>query len=153
MVGVAKKTADFISAGINLGEENPILSLDFSGIGENVYGGSISKAVLNNVIAVCRRKFKREDVVVYLDTDEDEEYNTGIVFTNESIFTWTDSAGSVEEIPYLDIESVDYNDDSVTIQYASSSCSLYLGEDATKEKYPRYMYNFIMDILELQEEN
>lgn len=131
------------------GMNHPILSLNYREIGENVYAGSISKEVLNDVTAVCRRRFRGDDVLVYVDTDENEEYNSGIVFTEDRIFTWTDNEGCIEEVAYADISAVDYNDHSVTISYNGGTCALYLGENAEDEKYSRYMYNFIMDIMEL----
>ena len=58
----------------------------------------------------------------------------------------TDSA----YIPYEQIDQVDFTEDSVIVSYQGISLTIYLGEDAETEKFPRYMYNFIMELLENQ---
>ena len=71
-----------------------VMELDYSSIGPSVYAGNISSSVLSDIMAISRRAFRRQDVIVYVGIDMDE--------------------------------------------------------DAEDEKYPRYMYNFIMDILDYE---
>ena len=130
---------------------NYILSLQYDRIGSSVLAGNILDEILSDLTAICRRCFKKKDVVIYVDTDDEDEMENGIVFTSQGIVSWRMNGNEIHQIPYDKIESVDYDDDEVIIHYAGVSESIYLGEDAEEEKYPRYMYNFIMDILEYDE--
>ncbi len=53
-------------------------------------------------------------------------------------------------IPYSEIERVDFDDTDIIIEHGDTVLSITLGEDAEDERYPRYMYNFIMDILDYE---
>ena len=66
------------------------------------------------------------------------------------IIYWLDSGEEVVRIPYSEIERVDFDDTDIIIEHGDTVLSINLGEDAEDEKYPRYMYNFIMDILDYE---
>lgn len=80
----------------------------------------------------------------------DEEYDEGMVFTGDAIIYWLDSGEEVVRIPYSEIERVDFDDTDIIIEHGDTVLSITLGEDAEDEKYPQYMYNFIMDILDYE---
>lgn len=127
-----------------------MLELDYKNIGPDVsVCGSIGDSVLADISATCRRAFKKDEVVVYVNLDEDDDYDAGIVFTETSLIAWEDGGSVMEKIPYEQITTVDFDDDSVIINYAENNAEIPLGEDAEDEKYPRHMYSFVMDILEL----
>ena len=50
-----------------------VMGLDYSSIGPNVYAGNINSGVLSDIMAVSRRAFKRQDVIVYVGIDMDYE--------------------------------------------------------------------------------
>ena len=113
-----------------------VMELDYSSIGSSVYAGNISSSVLSDIMAISRRAFRRQDVIVYVGIDMDEEYDEGMVFTGDAIIYW--------------LERVDFDDTDIIIEHGDTVHSITLGEDAEDEKYPRYMYNFIMDILDYE---
>lgn len=125
-----------------------ILALDAKNIGPSVMTGKISETVLADVTAICRRRFKKSDVLVLVELSE-EEYESGIVFTDDALYYWEDSGTNVKKIVYETIRTVDFDADSVIIGHAEETTNVFLGDDAVDEKYSRYMYNFIMDILEI----
>ena len=129
-----------------------ITQLNCSRIGETVRFGSFSKGVLTDITAVCRRCFRKEEVIVYVDLDEDEDYEKGIVFTEDAIVVWTDSGDDVEKIEYAEITDADFDENEVII-YHGSTTRIDLGDDAEEEGYSRNMYSFIMDILEFLQED
>ena len=114
-----------------------VMELDYSSIGSSVYAGNISSSVLSDIMAISRRAFRRQDVIVYVGIDMDEEYDEGMVFTGDAIIYWLDSGEEVD-------------DTDIIIEHGDTELSITLGEDAEDEKYPRYMYNFIMDILDYE---
>ncbi|GEM_PF-1057892 len=123
-----------------------ILGLDYDKIAENVVGGVISDSDLSDVTAICRRRFRKNEVLVLVEIEDD--YESGIAFTAKGICSWTDTGSDIDEIAYTDITHVDFDDEYIMISGKGEEISIYLGDDAEEEKYPRYMYNFIMDILE-----
>lgn len=125
--------------------------LDLNMIGPVVISGNLLEGMLNDLTAICRRCFRKKDVIVYVDTDEDEEMECGIVFTANGIVSWRLNGNEIIQIPYTEIDSVDYDEDEVIINHSGVSTELYLGMESREEKYSRYMYNFIMDILEFDE--
>ena len=134
---------------------NYILSLDYDGIGPCVYTDALLEGVLTEVTTICKRCFKKKDVILYVETDEDDdndEIECGIVFTTKEIVEWRMWGKKLVRIPYDQIEKVDYDKDDVLLHYAGAKHALYLGLDAAEEKYPKHMYNFIMDILEYDDE-
>ena len=122
-----------------------VMELDYSSIGPSVYAGNISSSVLSDIMAISRRAFRRQDVIVYVGIDME-----GMVFTGDAIIYWLDSGEEVVRIPYSEIERVDFDDTDIIIEHGDTVLSITLGEDAEDEKYPRYMYNFIMDILDYE---
>lgn len=132
---------------------NYIRGLNYESIADSVFAGTISEDILVNITAVCRRCFKKQDVILFVDLDTDEEYEAGIVFTEKGIFSWTDSGMEIEEISYESITQVDFDDEDIIITHEGETTYINMGEDAEEEKYPRYMYNFIMDILEFDSQD
>lgn len=55
-----------------------------------------------------------------------------------------DTANQVKEA------GTNFDDTDIIIEHGDTVLSITLGEDAEDEKYPRYMYNFIMDILDYE---
>lgn len=109
----------------------------------------LSKCQENNAIAICRRKFKKEEIILFDILDENEEGEEGIVFTETAIYQWCGDTVPVDEIPYDEIIKVDYEGDCVILWLSEDEAvELNCGENAGEEKYTRYMYNFIADILE-----
>mgnify|MGYP000098295865 FL=1 len=120
-----------------------VMELDYSSIGSSVYAGNISSSVLSDIMAISRRAFRRQDVIVYVGIDMDEEYDEGMVFTGDAIIYWLDSGEEVVRIPYSEIERVDFDDTDIIIEHGDTVLSITLGEDAEDEKYPRYYYGYI----------
>jgi len=131
-----------------------VYSLDCASIGSAVYGDGLDESMLSDITAVCRRAFKKKNIVVYVELDSSgEEYEEGIVFTTDSIFNWTDSGSNITGISYSSITKVDYDETDIIIEHEGKTTTISLGADAEDEKYPRHMYSFIMDILEYLESN
>ena len=129
-----------------------VRSLDYDEIGPEVYAGEIRESLLSDISAVCRRAFRKKDVIVYVGVDTcDEDYEEGIVFTTEGIYSWCNNGSSVTQIKYTDITKVDYDETDVLIEHDNTTTRISLGEYAEDEKYPRHMYSFIMDILDYEE--
>ena len=127
-----------------------IFSLDSDHIGSCVIKGSrLSRDFGNTATAVCKRRFKWQDMVVMVVLDEEEEGEAGIVFTEKGIYHWKEDEEFVGEILYEDIAAVGYQGDSVIItNHEDVPLILFCGEDAEEEKYSRYMYNYICDVVE-----
>lgn len=128
-----------------------VRELDYSNIGPDVYAGDIQEELLSDVSAICRRAFKKKDVIVYVGIYDDDDYEEGIVFTIDSIICWTDKGTDVTRIKYSNISKVDYDETDIIIEHENTTTRMSLGEDAEDEKYPRHMYSFIMDILDYEE--
>lgn len=69
----------------------------------------------------------------------------------EGIYSWCNNGSSVTQIKHTYITKVDYDETDVLIEHDNTTTRISLGEDAEDEKYPRHMYNFIMDILDYEE--
>lgn len=128
-----------------------VRELDYRNIGPDVCVGDIQVELLSDISAVCRRAFKKTDVIVYVGIDSDDDYEEGMVFTKDSIVYWTDNGTDVIRIKYSEISKVDYDETDIIIEHENTTTRMSLGEDAEDENYPRYMYSFIMDILEYEE--
>ena len=128
-----------------------VRELDYRNIAPDVCVGDIQVELLSDISAVCRRAFKKTDVIVYVGIDPDDDYEEGMVFTTESIICWTDKGTDVIRIKYSEISKVDYDETDIIIEHENTTTRMSLGEDAEDENYPRYMYSFIMDILEYEE--
>lgn len=128
-----------------------VRELDYGNIGPDVCAGDIQEELLSDISAVCRRAFKKKDVIVYVGIDPDDDYEDGIVFTTDSIIGWTDKGTDVTRIKYSEISKVDYDETHIIIEHENTTTRMSLGDDAEDEKYPRRMYSFIMDILDYEE--
>jgi len=127
-----------------------ILGIDSEHIGGCVLkGAQISQEFGNTATAICKRRFKWQDMIVMVVLDGEEEGEAGIVFTEKGIYHWLENEEFVAEVLYEDIGAVGYQGDSVIItRQDDSPVILFCGEDAEEEKYSRYMYNYICDIVE-----
>lgn len=128
-----------------------VRELDYRNIGPDVCVGDIQEEILSDISAVCRRAFKKKDVIVYVGIDPEDDYEEGIVFTTDSIFCWTDNGANVTGIKYSEIKKIDYDETDILIEHDNTTTRFSLGDDAEEEKYPRHMYSFIMDILDYED--
>lgn len=127
-----------------------IFTLDSARIGNCVLkGAQLSKELGNTATAICKRRFKWQDMIVMVALDDEGEGEAGIVFTEKGIYHWLEDEEFVAEVTYEDIGAVGYQGNYVIItRQDDSPVELFCGEDAEEEKYSRYMYNFICDIVE-----
>ena len=155
---VDAKVNNFLSK-VDLVEGGPfrdfIFCLDSEHIGACVLKGArLSQELGNTATAVCRRRFKCQDIIVMDVLDEEEEGEAGIVFTEKGIYHWLEGEEFVAEVPYDDIGAVGYCGDEIIItRMDDSPVFLFCGAGAEEEKYSRYMYNYICDILEYYDKN
>ena len=128
---------------------NLILQMDYSRIAPEVETAQeIDEESLSDVLAFTRREVKKEHIILLVYLNPQCSLDEGLIFTGRGLFYWEDEGKRRENIPYEQIEKVDFTDDSVVISYQGVSLTIYVGEDAESEKFPRYMYNFIMELLE-----
>lgn len=130
-----------------------MLGKDYSLIGMAVHSEancseSVWKELVSEAVIISRRKFKLENAVIYVDTDEYGGQETGIIFTTEKMVVWSDTGKSVREITYESINEVDFDEENTILKVGEETIKLELGPDAEDEKYSRYMYNFISELLE-----
>ena len=132
-----------------------IFALDSDHIGSCVLRGArITQEIGNTATAICKRRFKWQDMIVLIALDEDEEGEAGIAFTEKGIYHWLEGDEFVAEVPYEDIGAVGYQGNYIIItRQDDSPVELFCGEDAEKEKYSRYMFNFICDIVDYFDAN
>lgn len=96
-----------------------------------------------NVCAFCRRKFKKEDIILFSVDSFYSPMTMGIVFLEDKMCTF-DQKMMEYIITYAEMENVDFTEDSVTIRVTSGEeVNLYCGND---EKYSKGIYNLLMDI-------
>lgn len=96
------------------------------------------------------REVKKESIILLVYLNPQCNLDEGLLFTGWGLFYWEEEGKRRENIPYEQIDQVDFTEDSVIVSYQGISLTIYLGEDAETEKFPRYMYNFIMELLENQ---
>ena len=127
-----------------------IFALDSDRIGGCVLKGNrITQEIGNTATAICKRRCKWQDMIVLIVLDEEEEGEAGIVFTEKGIYHWLEGDEFVAEVTYEDIGAVGYQGNYIIItRQDDSPVELYCGEDAEEEKYSRYLYNYICDIVE-----
>lgn len=132
-----------------------IFALDSEHIGGCVLRGArITQELGNTATAICKRRFKGQDIIVAVLLDEAEEGEVGIVFTEKGIYHWLEGDEFVAEVLYEDIGAVGYQGNYIIItRQDDSPVELFCGEDAEKEKYSRYMFNFICDIVDYFDAN
>lgn len=143
-----------LQVGMELEQRSPLASFiydsDYREIGNYVLRKTeLSKSQENNAVAICRRSFTKDDIILFDILDDAGEGEEGIVFTETTIYHWRDDETVMGEVPYDMITDVDYDGDYVYLCTADDEAiDLYCGRDAGEEKYTRYMYNFISDILD-----
>lgn len=127
-----------------------IYDCDYSEIGNCVCRKSeLTKRQINTAVAICRRRFTKDDIILFDILDDYDEGEEGIVFTESAIYHWRGEETLVAEVSYEEITRVDYEGDYVYLYTEDDEViEMYCGEDAGEEKYTRYMYNFISDILD-----
>lgn len=125
-----------------------VKNLDYEHIGPSVSVGLFSEDMLTNVTAICRRKFKKKDVIAFVDVSEEYEYESGIIFTESGIFHWNNEGKDIKSVEYSAISEVDYDETNVYIKSENTTMEISMGDYAEEDKYPRYMYTFIMDIVD-----
>ncbi len=127
-----------------------IYDCDYNAIGNCVCRKTeLTKSLINTALAICRRSFAKDDIILFDILDEYGEGEEGIVFTENAIYHWREGEVVMTEVPYGKIEGVDYDGDYVTLLTSDDEAiEVYCGRDAGEEKYTRYMYNFIWDILD-----
>lgn len=109
-----------------------------------------------DVVSICRRKLKKKDILVLSITEKygDGDIRNGIIFMKDKICEFNDDA-LYNIIKYIDIKEADYDTESVTITTDAETHTLTCCYDTDEydESYPKYMYNFIMDIVDYLQEN
>jgi len=99
--------------------------------------------------SICKRRFRWQDIIWMVALDEEEEGEAGIVFTEKGIYHWLEEENFVEEVLYDDISSVEYIEKHVVLTLADGKTVELLCDNGNgEEKYNRYMYNFVTDIVE-----
>ena len=84
-----------------------IFALDSDHIGNCVLKGArITQEIGNTATAVCKRRFKWQDMIVLIALDGDEEGEAGILFTEKGIYHWLEDDEFVAEVLYEDIGAV-----------------------------------------------
>lgn len=102
-----------------------------------------------DVMSMCRRKIKKKDILVLSITEEsdsDGEIINGILFTKDQICEFSED-GIEEVIAYEEIEEVDYNSEDVILTTNENTYHLTCCYNE-EGHYSKYMYNFIMDIVD-----
>lgn len=127
-----------------------ILSCDTNKLGDCVLRGSqITMELTNAATAICRRRFKWDEIILMVVLDRNEEGEAGIAFTEKGIYHWLEDEEFVFGLTYEEIDAVGYQGDSVILTTSDDdNVCMFCGENAEEEKYSRYMYNFIADIFD-----
>lgn len=154
MEEVMERLLKNLQDGMETEQRSPLASFiydsDYSEIGNCVCRRTeLTKSQINTALAICRRSFTKDEIILFDILDADCEGEEGIVFTETAIYHWREGEAVMTEVPYEKIEGVDYDDNYVTLWTTDDEAiEVYCGEDAEEEKYTRYMYNFIWDILD-----
>lgn len=124
-----------------------ITDADYEDIGETVIPmHELSKTTISNISAVTRRKANKKNIVLYVTADADpDDCDSGVIFTDTSIIAFTDEGKAIDEVKYVDITNVDFDDDSVEIVGKNGGITFDSDES-------RHIYNFIMDIVDFLSE-
>lgn len=105
------------------------------------------------VITICRRRLKKEDIILCGVDSIGNDVKNGIVFTEKRIYTFYKEKPEFI-IEYSEIDDVDYTDDSVIIKTVTGeTAKLYLGDKGNPQEYAENMFNLIMDIKDRLEES
>lgn len=127
-----------------------IESLDYTSVGSDIQLiGEIESDILNDIVAFYKRKVKKNDIIMLDILDDDAEGTSGLAFCSDKLLYWEDDWENLQMIYYSEIKEVTFSEDCIFIDSKpDGNTTVYLGAYAEDEKYPRYMYNFIMDILD-----
>lgn len=119
------------------GMTNEAMTVIKSGYFDNI------EEVADNVRTFCRRKFKKEEIILCIVNSFYSTLENGIVFLEDKICTFDDKKLEYV-ISYAEMEDIDFDEDSVTISVSSGEeVSLYCGNE---EEYSKGVYNLLMDI-------
>lgn len=133
--------------GSNTKIQDFILGSNYQTISECVYEASdITEALALAATSICRRRFKKQDMIIMVVLDDCAEGESGIVFTQDKLFYWEMDEEFRGEIAYEDISDVDYDKTSVTVFSKDGTEIVIACEDDGDMHYGRYMYHFLMDI-------
>lgn len=125
-----------------------IKSYDYDKIGETVMELADARDdIIIAAVSLCRRRFRKNDIILIDVLDEENEGSIGVVFTEDALYHWNESFQF--SVKYADIVDVDFDDAMMTvyIQTGNDNYALELTGDED-EYYPRYMYNFLMEIVD-----
>ena len=126
-----------------------LLELDYHSIGSNVYAKSdLSDDVLLTAVSICRRRFKKDDIVFMVVLAHAQEGECGIAFTKDKMYYWEEDEDYRGDVSYMDILDVDYEETVVSVSASGCNQALEIECDNDGKNYSRQMYNFLMDIKE-----
>lgn len=92
-----------------------------------------------NVTAICRKAFKKDDIVLCNFVNSDE---CGIAFTEDKLYSFWNSELE-NTVAYSAIESADFEMDTVTVTLSDGNeVDLY----CDKEEYTKHLYSLLIDI-------
>lgn len=123
-----------------------VLSGDYSNIGYRVeFSNTIDTDTASDLVSICRRRFKKEDIILYVEVPYNNE--CGFVFTEDKIYSFCYS--KLESIiEYSEIENADFDNDSVIVKLSNGEeTTLDCGGFKGAENYSKHMYNLVMDIV------
>ena len=104
---------------------------------------SIAEERAQNAVTISRRRFKKDEIIMFCYTDDFDNVKDGIVFTEDKIYSF-DGGKPEYIIEYAEIEDADFTSSTVIIKTVDrNKAELYCGDD---EEYSQSMYNLIMDI-------
>lgn len=128
-----------------------ICNSNYRMIAEYVYANDdLTDDMALAAVSICRRRFKRSDIVLMVALDKDVEGERGIVFTKDRLYCWEEDEDYRGDVAYIDIEDVTYDKESLTIVNKSGDeVYIYCGDEF--EDYNRRMYNYLMDIKDCAE--
>lgn len=108
------------------------------------YGGAYEEAekVAKEVITLCRRKFKKDDIIL-CSVNSFYSTESGIVFLEDKICTFFDERLQYI-ITYEEMEEIDFSKFAVSIITTDGDeVSLFCG---TEDEYSKKIFNLLMDI-------
>lgn len=111
---------------------------------------SIAEERAKEAVTISRRRFKKEEIILFCYENDRKNVKDGIVFTEDKIYSF-DQGKPEYIIEYAEIEDVDFTSSSVIIKTIDGDeAKLYCGNE---EKHIQNMYNLIMDIKDRLEES
>ena len=141
---------DWIYAGVNDAEFRI-----FSEKADSTWGWKDIEIIISDIVTVCRRKIRKEDIILCSMLDTYFERMTGVILTENKIYS-LDSGTLDYIIEYKEIDEVDFSDDYVVLKVLDDKEVIFYCHDGDSyDKYREYsknMYNLIMDIKDRYEE-